>query len=64
MYIRTSSGAVPLSRHEFSNGIAPTLVNNVNCIGNESHLLDCNYNDLPNFCENADVDAGVVCQGM
>ena len=53
-----------MSRHEFSDGIAPTLVNDVNCNGSESHLLDCSYNSLHNFCENEDVDAGVVCQGM
>ena len=61
-----SAGAIALSTSYFIEGSLPVLLEEVNCVGNESNIIDCPR------AENVSVssscgryqDAGVVCQCM
>jgi len=58
------TGAIPFPRAQFGEGTGPIFVENVQCIGNETCLLDCAPNAIeirvPN-CTHSE-DAGVRCQ--
>lgn len=43
----------------YGPGNSSILLNNVDCVGNESRLVDCQYTATPN-CAHGE-DAGVVC---
>lgn len=59
-----TTGAIAIRDESFSENLAPLLLSNVNCSGNETALLECQYNTPPNYyCDRLE-DAGVVCQGM
>ena len=55
------SGAVNLTREEFTSRKAAAVVGDVGCTGTENYLTDCSYRFRPG-CGELD-DAGVVCQG-
>ncbi|XP_071839533.1 scavenger receptor cysteine-rich domain-containing protein DMBT1-like isoform X3 [Apostichopus japonicus] len=44
----------------FGEGSAPILLDDVNCVGNEKSLIDCNKNDFGHNCGHSE-DAGVAC---
>ena len=49
-----------MSADPFSEGEAERLITNVRCIGNESKLLDCDFDNFEGFiC----TTSGVICQG-
>ena len=56
-------GAEAFSFAYFGAGIGPTFLDNVQCTGSESNLLECPSNPIGN--ENCDhtADAGVRCPG-
>ena len=50
-----------MSADPFSEGEAERLITNVHCIGNESKLLDCDFDNFEGFiC----TTSGVICQGI
>ena len=54
-------GAVAHSNAFFGGGTIPILLDNVNCIGTESTLLDCQNHEIGiNYCGHHE-DAGVEC---
>ena len=55
-------GALALSVAYFGQGDGPIHLDNVRCVGNESHLLNCSHSSVSNCAHNS--DAGVRCQGM
>ena len=55
----THSGALAVRGAHFGQGEGPILVDDLRCTGNESNLLDCDYEDDPN-CFHFE-DAGVIC---
>ena len=61
LVIYSLSGAVPVSADFFSEGVAPALVRSIQCVGNETMLLECrNVLEEERSCSRA----GVSCQGI
>ena len=60
-FIHPLSGAVPVNADFFSEGAGPTLVRSIQCVGNETMLLEC-----PSVLEGerSCSRAGVSCQGI
>ena len=54
-------GAVALRGAHFGPGEGEILVDDLECVGNESTLLECSYTTP--FCFHFE-DAGVICPGM
>ncbi len=47
----------------FTNGVGQIWLDNVQCHGNETRLIDCPSNPIGNHnCVHVE-DAGVICQG-
>ena len=58
-----SIGALPIYSCYHENELYFSI-SEINCTGNEEHLLNCSYNQtIPDDCAWND-DAGVMCQGM
>ena len=58
-----NTGAIAITSGLYSDPEVSPLVTNVECSGEESGLLDCNYTtDSQSSCSQTE-DAGVVCQG-
>ncbi len=58
-----NSGAIPLTEQTFSDHQANILLQDVNCNGSETTLLNCEYSTLiQSSCQPLE-DAGVICQG-
>ena len=56
-YLRASA-----FRHGLSDGPGVALITEVNCIGNESTITECNHNETSNnICRERIQDAGVNC---
>ena len=59
-------GALTTSGAFFGQGEGPIFLKNFNCLGNESHLLQCNSELLSEVgqhnCAHIE-DAGVICPG-
>ena len=51
-------GAIGLSADIFNEGDNAALLSNVDCVGNESHILDCQYELFDRICPTA----AVICQ--
>ena len=54
-------GAVAFSYATFGYGIGSIHLDDVHCIGSETSLLNCAYNNVA-YCSHSE-DAGVRCQG-
>ena len=49
-------------RSQFGQGAGPILLDEVQCTGNETRLVDCGHNGISTHdCSNTQ-DAGVICQ--
>ena len=55
--------AVALSNAHFSSGVGPIHLNNVDCSGSESRLLDCSHSSTVSCNNGHSEDAGVRCPG-
>ena len=54
-------GAIAYQGGHFASGSGSIFLDNVECYGTESSLLDCNHNAIGNnYCSHYD-DAGVTC---
>lgn len=63
MRFNLHAGAIALRLDDVRDGAGQILLDNVNCIGNETRLIDCAANVLgDNNCLHED-DAGVSCPG-
>ena len=63
LFFSSSSGAVALHRAFFGAGRGIILLDDVQCIGNESSLLDCRHRDVfVHNCHHSE-DVGILCQG-
>ena len=62
MYI--STGAVPFSAAHFGAGTGPIYLDNVECSGSESRLIDCSHSSFVSCHGGHSEDAGVRCQGI
>ena len=60
-YIHTYAGATPYSFALYGNGSGLIHLDDVNCRGSESRLIDCPYDNNTNDCTHSE-DAGVYCQ--
>ena len=60
-YFYINVGATGLFSAFFGRAIGPVHISNLNCGGNESQLLDCQYIENP-LCSHYQ-DAGVICLG-
>ena len=58
-----SAGVVPFSAAHFGAGIGPIYLDNVECSGSESRLIDCLYSSFVSCSSGHSEDAGVRCQG-
>lgn len=56
------AGAVAYKGGYFNHTMAPKLIDNVHCVGNESYLLNCTHLTTPS-CAIAN-DASVRCKSM
>ena len=55
--------AVAFSRAHFGAGSGPIHLNNVDCSGSETNLINCSQNSLFSCNSGHSADAGVRCQG-
>ena len=56
------SGALPISSGAFGDDTESTIVQSVNCYGNETDVLNCSYSTSgPGMC--LEHSASVICQG-
>ena len=55
------AGAIAVNADSFSEGSADRVYTNVNCVGNESRLVECS---LSPFSGISCTTVGVVCQRM
>ena len=56
------SGAQPVFNGAFGDDTVSTIIQSVNCYGNESGVLNCSYStDAPETC--SEHSAAVICQG-
>ena len=64
-YNYISTGAIPLSGEEFSEGSLPVLLRGTNCTGAESQLTQCDVENNITATSGCSTfqDAGVICQG-
>ena len=46
----------------FGQGSGPIQIDDVNCLGNETNLLNCTYDANTQDCGHSE-DAGVTCSG-
>ena len=63
LLLNTGAGAVDAS--VFGSGVGPIYLNQLNCNGSESSLVDCplpSFGLFSRFCSHAN-DAGVICRG-
>ena len=58
-----SADAIAFSSAHFGNGAGPIHLDNVDCTGSESNLIDCPHSSFVN-CYSWNGGAGVRCQGM
>ena len=58
-----SAGVVPFNAAHFGAGIGPIYLDNVECSGSESRLIDCLYSSFVSCSRGHSEDAGVRCQG-
>ena len=58
------SGSVPYTTaSQFGQGTGPILMSNLQCSGDESHLINCSYSPfLYTSCSHY-YDVGVICEG-
>ena len=56
-------GAVARPNRQFTNSTIPLLINDLDCYGNESSILDCSFNQRQVTSCGVFEEAGVVCQG-
>ena len=56
------TGAIAHSYANFGQGSGPIQIDDVNCLGNESNLLNCTYDANNHHCGHSE-DAGVTCSG-
>ena len=62
--IAQTSDAIPVRGALFGRSSGDILLDELQCNGTESSLLDCERNDFyTNDCDHSE-DAGVRCQGM
>ena len=54
------SGALPISSGAFGDDTVSTVIQSVNCYGNETEVLNCPTADLGTCTEHS---ASVMCQG-
>ena len=57
-------GAIAISRRYYEENALTSFLSDVECIGSESTLLDCNSTLYPSLCPLQQTDAGVVCQDI
>ena len=58
------SGAIALTDQLFADHDANTFIQDINCMGLETSLLDCEHSTLVQSTCGPLEDAAVVCQGM
>lgn len=56
--------AVAFTDAHFGVGVGPTFLDNVECSGGESNLIDCSHSSFISCSRHHFDDAGVRCQGM
>ena len=59
-YIHTYTGATPYNRAYYGQGSGLIHLDDVNCRGSESRLVDCSYDNNTSDCTHSE-DAGVYC---
>ena len=57
------SGASALANAYYNSSSGPIYLDNVQCEGNETSLIECDYDRNVNDCDHTE-DAGVSCQGI
>ena len=57
------TGAVAFSRAHFGAGAGSIFLDNVDCSGSESRLIDCSRSSFVSCYYGHSEDAGVRCQG-
>ena len=55
------TGAIAVDADSFGEGSAPRVLTAINCLGNESNLLECQRVE---YRAGNCITSGVVCQGM
>ena len=60
----TSTDAVAFSNAHFGRGVGPINLDDVDCSGSESNILDCSHSYSVSCSISHYDDAGVRCQGM
>ena len=64
MCAKLFTGALALDGGKFSDANTPVLISEIECIGNESNLLQCEHStDSQTVCGSRE-QAAAVCQGM
>lgn len=54
------SGAVALPIGTYFDRYSPALIDNLDCVGNETSILNCTYSTTSGTCR----DAPIICQGL
>ena len=63
MQVAFFPGAVAFSNAHFGAGVGPIQLDNVDCTGSESSLIDCSHSSTVTCTNGHSENAGVRCQG-
>ena len=59
----SSNGASAFGNSHYNSSFGPIYLDNVQCEGNETSLMECKHNRSIHQCDHTE-DAGVSCTGM
>ena len=60
MYIVFYTGAIAVPTNWYTDITTYSILNGLNCIGNEPNILTCPLSNIPSFCHERN-DANVIC---